>query len=179
MKKTKVQIKTFGGTLLFEYTSEDNTIRKALIEAVNKGAYLRGADLRGADLRGAYLRGADLQGAYLRGADLQGAYLRGAYLRGADLRGADLRGADLRGAYLRGAKEYYDSHYFWAEIIRIQKLDTFTDKEWSIIGKIITHQPCWDTIKEQYNKKILPIFKKLAKAGFEEYLKHYEEVLKI
>ena len=84
------------------------TVKEALVEAVNKKAYLGGADLRGADLRGAYLRGADLRGAYLRdadlgGADLRGADLRDAYLRDADLRDADLRGADLRGAYLGGA----------------------------------------------------------------------------
>jgi len=98
MKNIKLEIKTFGGSILFSYESKDNTIKKTLLEAVKRGAYLRGAYLRGADLRGA-----DLTGAYLRGAYLRGAYLRGAYLTGADLTGADLRGADLRGAYLRGA----------------------------------------------------------------------------
>ncbi len=108
MKKVKIEIKTFAGTLLFKYSCVDNTTRKTVVKAVEegadlRGAYLRGAYLRGAYLRGAYLRGADLRGAYLRGADLTGAYLRGAYLRGAYLRGADLRGAYLRGAYLTGA----------------------------------------------------------------------------
>ena len=86
--KSKIQIKTFGGSLLFEYELEDNSLKKTLIEAVNKGADLRGAYLQGADLRGVDLQGAYLQGADLRGVDLQGAYLRGAYLRGVDLRGA-------------------------------------------------------------------------------------------
>jgi len=121
--KTKIQIKTYWGSVLFEYEKKENTIKDTLEQAIKTGAYLRGAyltgaDLRGADLRGANLRGADLTDAYLTGADLRGADLRGAdlrdanlrgadlrgaYLRGADLTGADLRGADLRGANLRGA----------------------------------------------------------------------------
>jgi len=91
-KKILIEIKTFGGTVLFSYKTEDNTIKETVEKARNEGADLRGADLRGADLRGAYLRGAYLRGADLRGADLRGADLRGAYLRGADLEGADLRG---------------------------------------------------------------------------------------
>ena len=83
--KTKIQIKTYLDSILFEYKKEGNTIKETLQEAVKTGA-----DLRDADLTGAYLRDAYLRGAYLRGADLRGAYLRGAYLRGADLRGADL-----------------------------------------------------------------------------------------
>ncbi len=79
MKKIKIEIKTFAGTILFKYSCKDNTIKKTLIKAAMTGAYLRGADLTGADLTGADLTGADLRGAYLRGA----------YLTGADLRGAD------------------------------------------------------------------------------------------
>ena len=115
--KTKIQIKTLGGSLLFEYESENNTKKKTLEKAVNRGADLTGAYLRGAYLRGAYLAGADLAGAdltradltgaYLRGADLRGAYLRGADLAGADLTRADLTGADLRGADLRKIQSYF------------------------------------------------------------------------
>ena len=76
-KKAKIEIKTFGGSVLWE--SEKETIREAVVEAVDRGADLEGADLKGADLKGAYL-----EGAYL-----EGAYLRGAYLVGADLKGAD------------------------------------------------------------------------------------------
>jgi hypothetical protein len=109
MNKIKLQIKSrFTGSILFEYESENNTIKETVVNAVKsgadlRGAYLSGADLRGADLGGADLRGADLGGADLRGADLGGADLRGADLRGADLGGADLGGADLRGADLGGA----------------------------------------------------------------------------
>ena len=116
--KTKIEIKSVLGSVLFELEKENNSLNDTIIEAVKRGAdlsgaYLRGAYLSGAYLSGAYLSGADLSGAYLSGADLSGAYLSGAYLRCADLSGAylsgaylrcaDLRGADLSGAYLRGA----------------------------------------------------------------------------
>jgi len=84
--KTKIQIKTVWGSVLFEHQADNNTTKKTVVSVVNTGA----------DLTGAYLTGADLTGADLRGAYLTGAYLRGAYLRGADLRGAYLTGADLR-----------------------------------------------------------------------------------
>ena len=76
--KTKIEIKSVFGKVLFEYEKENNTIKDTIIEAVKRGADLGGADLGGADLRGADLRGADLGGAYLGGAYLGGAYLGGA-----------------------------------------------------------------------------------------------------
>ena len=100
--KTKIQIKTFGGSVLFEYESSDNTIKKTLEEAVEGGADLSDADLRGADLSGAYLSGADLSRA-----DLSDAYLRGADLRGAYLRGADLRGAKIPQKKLKEIQPYF------------------------------------------------------------------------
>ena len=118
-KEIKISIKNrWTGSILFEYSSVDNTIAKTVLEALKggsnlcdanllganlRGAYLLGADLRGADLRDADLRGANLLGADLCGANLHGAYLRGADLRDADLRRADLLEADLRGASLCGA----------------------------------------------------------------------------
>ena len=106
--KTKIQIKTTLGSLLFEFEKEDNSVKDTLIEAVKRGANLVGADLGGAylrdaDLGGANLVGANLGGANLVGANLGDAYLRGANLGDADLRVADLRVANLRGAYLRDA----------------------------------------------------------------------------
>lgn len=93
-KEIKISIKNrWTGSILFEYSSVDNTLAKTVTEALKGGANLRGAVLYGANLRGADLYGADLYGADLRGADL-----RGACLRGADLCGADLRG--VRGAYI-------------------------------------------------------------------------------
>ena len=98
-EEIKISIKRrWAGSIIFEYSSVDNTIAKTVLEAL-KG----GSNLCDADLRGAYLRGANLRGAYLRGANLRGAYLCGAYLCDAYLRDANLRGADLRDAYLRRA----------------------------------------------------------------------------
>mgnify|MGYP002792001192 CR=1 FL=1 len=103
-KEIKISIKNrWTGSILFEYSSVDNTLAKTVTEALKGGANLRGAVLYGAKLRGADLYGADLYGADLRGANLYGANLYGANLRGADLRGANLRGAVLYGANLREA----------------------------------------------------------------------------
>ena len=97
--KLKLQIKNrFTGSLIFEYESENNTIKETLLEAVKANANLYGANLSGANLYGANLRGADLSGADLYGANLSGADLYGANIRSADLSGANLYGANLRGA---------------------------------------------------------------------------------
>ena len=79
--KTKIEIKSIWGKLLFEFEKEDNSVKETLIEAVKSGADLRGAYLQCAYLQDAYLRGAYLQGAYLQGADLQGAYLQGVKIK--------------------------------------------------------------------------------------------------
>ena len=103
-KQIKIEIKNrWTGNILFEYLSENNTIKKTVSEAIKSEANLRRANLRGADLCGADLRGADLRRANLRGADLRRANLCGADLYGADLCGADLCGANLCGADLCGA----------------------------------------------------------------------------
>ena len=108
-KEIKISIKNrWTGSILFEYSSVDNTLAKTVTEALKGGATLCGADLCGADLRdadlcGATLCGANLCGATLCGADLRGADLRDADLCDADLCDANLRGADLRDANLRGA----------------------------------------------------------------------------
>jgi hypothetical protein len=111
-KEIKISIKNrWTGSILFEYSSVDNTLAKTVTEALKGGANLRGAvlygaNLRGADLYGADLYGADLRGAVLYGANLYGANLREANLYGANLREANLYGADLYGADLRGANLY-------------------------------------------------------------------------
>ena len=103
-KQIKIEIKNrWTGNILFEYLSENNTIKKTVSEAIKSEANLREANLREANLRRANLRRANLRGANLYGADLYGADLRGADLCGADLCGADLYGADLRRANLCGA----------------------------------------------------------------------------
>src|SRR5574344_1256630 len=112
--KTKIQIKTITGDLLFEFEDEDNSIRHTVEEAVRQNISLSGADLRGADIRGTNLSCADLRGTNLRDANLASANLRDANLRNANIRNADLthayfgntdfRDADLRDADLKDTK---------------------------------------------------------------------------
>ncbi len=82
----KLQIKNrWTGSILFEFETENNTIKKTLLEAVKQGSDLRGSDLRGSDLRGSNLRGSDLRGSDLRGSNLRDSDLRGSNLRDSDL----------------------------------------------------------------------------------------------
>jgi len=127
---------------------------------------------------GANLRSANLIGANLSSANLSSAYLSDANLRGANLSSANLSSANLSSANLWGAKNYSENHDYWAEIIRRQPIKTFTDKEWAIIGQIIIHRLCWDSIKKRFGKKVIPIFKKQTKLGFGEFEKRYKEIIK-
>jgi len=68
-KTIKIQIKTLFGKLIFEYESENNSIKKTLLEAIKSGADLSNADLSGADLSNADLIRANLSGADLRRAE--------------------------------------------------------------------------------------------------------------
>ena len=98
-KMIKIEIKNrFTGSVLFEYSKENNTIKETLLQALKENAYLRNADLRYADLSNA-----DLSNADLRYADLSNADLSNAYLRYADLSNANLSNAYLRNAYLINA----------------------------------------------------------------------------
>ena len=74
--------------------------RDEILQAVNDGKSLRGADLRGANLSRANLYGANLYRANLPEANLSKADLFGANLSGANLSGANLFGANLSGATL-------------------------------------------------------------------------------
>lgn len=63
-KEIKISIKNrWTGSILFEYSSVDNTLAKTVTEALKGGANLCDADLRDADLRDAYLCG--VRGAYV------------------------------------------------------------------------------------------------------------------
>ena len=98
-KEIKISIKNrWTGSILFEYSSVDNTLAKTVTEALKGGADLCDANLRGADLCGADLCNADLYNADLCYANLCNADLCDANLRNANLCGANLRGA--RGAYM-------------------------------------------------------------------------------
>ena len=85
-------------------------------------------------------------------------------------------GADLRGADLRGAKEYSESHDMFQEIIRRQKADTFTTREWECIAHICIYRICWNSIKKRFGAAALRVFKKLDSADFGEYLTRYNNI---
>ena len=101
--KTKIEIKSVFGKLLFEYEKEDNTVKDTLLKAIERETDLYNANLRDADLRGANLRDADLRETDLYGANLCDAILCGTNLRCANLFSATLCNADLRNASLRSA----------------------------------------------------------------------------
>jgi len=136
--KTKIEIKTIYGSLLFEFEKEKNTVKDTVIKAVKNKTYLTGAYLTGADLTGADLTGAYLTGAYLTGADLTGADLRGAYLTGTDLRGAYLTGTDgekikiKKAAVFTGLYTYIVVPFISEDDIKYVKMGCFTRKlpEW-------------------------------------------------
>lgn len=90
------------------YTSTADTIAAAVIEALQNGVNLWGANLLKADFQNADLRLADFRGAILRGANFQGADLRGANFYGTNLRhtvfkDANLQDVDFRKAFLASA----------------------------------------------------------------------------
>ena len=105
--KTKIEIKSIFGKLLFEFECENNTVKKTVEKAIESSADLSSADLSFADLSFANLRFANLRSADLRSANLRSADLSFANLRYANLRSADLRYADLSFANLSSANLSY------------------------------------------------------------------------
>lgn len=101
--KTKIEIKSTSGKVLFECEKENNTIKDTLKEAINCRIDLREADLYKADLCRSDLREVDLRSANLCRANLSEANLYGAKLCRADLYGANLYEANLCDANLYGA----------------------------------------------------------------------------
>ena len=110
----KIEIKDINGDVI--YTSNKETLKEAVEEAVKNEANLSGADLCEANLSRANLSEAnlceadlceaDLYRANLSGADLCKANLSRANLSEADLSGADLCGADFSRAELENVKFY-------------------------------------------------------------------------
>ena len=64
-KKVKIEIKSVWGKVLFSYSCIDNSIKRTLVKAVDRGANLGEANLWGANLWEANLREANLWGANL------------------------------------------------------------------------------------------------------------------
>ena len=79
-----IQIKSIFGSVLFEFSKENNTLEDTLREAISCGANLCGANLCGANLCGANLCDANLRDANLCGANLCDANLCDANLCGAN-----------------------------------------------------------------------------------------------
>jgi hypothetical protein len=71
--KTKIEIKSILGNVLFTYEAENATIKDAVEKAVKEKVSLSYADLYNADLSNADLYNADLRNADLRNADLRNA----------------------------------------------------------------------------------------------------------
>jgi len=105
MSKIKIQIKNrYCGSILFEYESENNTIKETLIQGVKANANLVNANLENANLANANLVNANLENANLANANLANANLENANLANANLENANLANANLVNANLVNAK---------------------------------------------------------------------------
>ena len=91
--------------------------------------------------------------------------------------GANLTSAYLRGADFTGAKGYVDSHDFIIELVRRQPRKTITSSEWEMIGELSIHRDCCGVIVKRFAKPALSLFKKIADAGWGEYLECLESKL--
>ena len=138
MSKVKIEIKSwFSGDVLFEYESDNATMKKAVEAAVDDNANLSGADLSGADLRDANLSGADLSGADLRDANLSG---------------ADLSGADLSGAAIYYSDGNFDVNYrrgYFLSLTNLEEIETEMHhdvkscRRWSFTWKNVLRIKSW------------------------------------
>ena len=143
MSKVKIEIKSwFSGDVLFEYESDNATMKKAVEAAVDDNANLSGADLRDADLSGADLRDADLRDADLSGADL----------RDADLRDANLRDANLRDAAIYYSDGNFDVNYrrgYFLSLTNLEEIETEMHhdvkscRRWSFTWKNVLRIKSW------------------------------------
>ena len=143
MSKVKIEIKSwFSGDILFEYESDNATMKKAVEAAIDGNANLSGANLSGADLSGA-----DLSGANLSGADLSGANLRDA-----DLRDANLSGANLSGAAIYYSDGNFDVNYrrgYFLSLTNLEEIETEMHhdvkscRRWSFTWKNVLRIKSW------------------------------------
>ena len=148
MSKVKIEIKSwFSGDVLFEYESDNATMKKAVEAAVDDNANLSGANLRDANLSGA-----DLSGANLRDANLRDANLSGADLSGADLSGANLSGADLSGAAIYYSDGNFDVNYrrgYFLSLTNLEEIETEMHhdvkscRRWSFTWKNVLRIKSW------------------------------------
>ena len=85
--------------------------------------------------------------------------------------------AYLGHADLEGIKHYSENHEIFQEIVRRQSMNAFTSLQWSMIGQILIHRLCWESIEKRYGKKFLTVLSKIKKLGFGEYYDRYKEML--
>jgi hypothetical protein len=122
--KTKIQIKSIHGKLLFEFEKENNTIKDILEEAIRQKCDLRYSDLSGINLSGINLSGINLRGSNLSYSNLSysnlsysdlgysnlsysnlsysnlsGSNMSGSNMSGINLSGINLRDSDLKRIY--------------------------------------------------------------------------------
>ena len=147
---------------------------KDCLEKNRRDVYFENADLIGSNLEGANLGGSNLIGANLGSSNLRYSNLGGANLVGSNLQGSNLQGANLGNANLVGIKGYANSHDIFSEIVSRQEAELFSDSEWVAIAQIIIYKLCWGSIRKRFSNVIPIIFKKLADAGFGEWLEHWE-----
>ena len=88
---------------------------------------------------------------------------------------ANLMSANLRGANLGGAENYAQSHEVFAQLV-IQATIKFTVHEQEMAFRICALRLCWTSIHKEYGKKLVPVFKKLAKLGYGEFLEAWKVV---
>lgn len=79
MKKV-IQLKTYTGKVIFEYSKENNTIKDTLEEAARQIVNLRNIQLVNADLNGIELKNVDLSGAVFYNVSLMKSNLQYVYL---------------------------------------------------------------------------------------------------
>jgi uncharacterized protein YjbI with pentapeptide repeats len=101
--KTKIEIKSIYGSVLFSHESEDNTIKETLKEAIKSRINLIYSDLSNSDLSNSNLSCSDLRGSNLSCSDLRGSNLSGSDLSGSDLSNSDLSNSNLSCSDLRGS----------------------------------------------------------------------------
>ena len=83
---------------------------------------------------------------------------------------------NIEGANLEGIKKYSENHDIFKELIKRENINTFSDSEWSYIGRINVHSLCEYSIKKRFNEKIFKVFEVL-KSGFDEYYRRYLEII--
>ena len=114
---TRIQITNWiNDGVIFEYETENNTIKDTLEMAVKQGVNLQYANLKDADLHHTNLEGANLKGANLSIADLSFANLKGANLTDANLTFINLIGANLKNISIPLACPESGSFIAWKKV---------------------------------------------------------------